>query len=1405
MKRLVCESLQEFFKLNEDVETVKKLFQEAGHDENSQRWKDFEKTFGQDENFMDLFAKLASDPKTTNSQFDYILRDYSKRLKDKIDPSEIDKNKFTSFTSYLTAVDDAIEKHEKEIPEKPKEISPKEIVQKPKEEPEKLSSKPIVKPKITQTSWLGNRLWVYGVLIRFGKDDAFVKFGDHRTEKEENARKYAMDETPGKLRGITGDLSDEEDIDLVKNKPHMFVIFCVDVTRYAEKIDSSYVHGDRKGFDNYMRRFMPGKRKKYVNPGGGISLELHKMDPELSDQEIKNQWINAIKTLTKEELEPQKVYTARPFHKEMRKKIQESSIDKFLLGAATGSGKELATLETIINIHDTKKDLFNKRTIHVSVATIPSTELELFEELSKVAGMQVNSRQYTEFSRIKPYCTQNFYKGYMAGLSDRAQRWFSANVKVIKSVSEIKSHNYPHDVPILFGSFPDFGLKASGGDPKGRYAQLRNRIGILSIGEGHQFLSKMTNKLWPSIKKKYNFKFLLVITGTPYDFIFNETSEMYFAPNERTLFTRNDLYERKRQKDPAFQKYPDIYYYQLNISDVIEKMKKDERWEGDEHSFTYDKFFEIDKKTKKFKYEDGIVYFFRRLLGSDEFAGKRDPLNINNAPKLCEQAKRHIIVALPVGSGGISVHEYIPKLDKLLESTGANGQYNSLAAYEENLGEIKEIIDENKTPTMTLTCRKLLTGTNIPAWGSLIFLRPIGNSVKFFEQATGRIGRAFEDKPNVGVFLGDINNAMNLHVSVDEKLSLEKGENLDYSTIVRRTYDNYFFFGSKNGKWEKFDFPHLQEALQEASGEVDYRYNLCLNDPKPPKDFDLEFEWHDPSGTRKVDVTSSHGPKGKNREIIERTKQLKLEFDNAKDKEKWYRNMIKTHISKILIICLLKGFKTISQFSDFIKDAIINEDIETLDLIGIGAELIPQYIDDQNQIDIRYLNRWLDRIQNEASSENTIEAMKGRHETINDKIDVSKLSESIVFDPLAITDKICEKLSDELKRSQKILIIEKNGSFTYSVIKGIGYKNIGKLTLVILDPISRDIIDYIVGPAAKLIDIKYIKNINENINELLDMGKFDVVIGNPPFQNPSETTQKPLWPQFMNICTDITKDNGYVSLIVPKTWLGAKRSTENIRKGSDLSRVRMKNIVPYNLLYLAIDTPGKYFEVGSDFCYYILHKSPHNDEILTTIEYLDNDEIKFVKKQTNDMEIISSNQNPYSLSIYEKVINNKMEKLSGDFHNPIGFQGSGHMSKKKTDVYKYKCVSTSAQYKRGEFFYSRIPHPNMRKKKLIYSGSGYASPFYDDGKLGTCHHGHSVFVNDEKEANKLLKFFDSKLIKFIVKIIPKSALAVGVGNIMSKLPKIDKLKYNFTDKDVYQYFGLSSEEQNYVETEMKND
>ena len=257
------------------------------------------------------------------------------------------------------------EEKKKAVSEEPSE--PKKKEKKTEEETEEKVQQ-ILKKKQDPTLF-GFRLWLYAVLIRY-KGIPYVKFGETYQEKEEDAIKYVMSHTLGKVRG----LMEKEDI-----------IFCKDVTEEARKINDRFVYRKHQQFDDFLRSKMPGKSGSIKNEMNLGSDELHEHDPKETDSEIQKKWNEALEKALSGKVEMKEAYLARGFHEEMNEKLLSAKPEKYLLGAATGSGKETMTLATIITIHDDRRDLFDENTVHVSCATIPSTELELFEEFWKVS------------------------------------------------------------------------------------------------------------------------------------------------------------------------------------------------------------------------------------------------------------------------------------------------------------------------------------------------------------------------------------------------------------------------------------------------------------------------------------------------------------------------------------------------------------------------------------------------------------------------------------------------------------------------------------------------------------------------------------------------------------------------------------------------------------------------------------------------------------------------------------------------------------------------------------------------------------------------------------------------------------------------------------------------------------
>ena len=674
------------------------------------------------------------------------------------------------------------------------------------------------------------RLWKYAIIVSDTNGNLYVKDGDTRCNTQDEAVDYAVSETIGKARGLLG----EDDL-----------LGVWDMTAHAKTIgkDPAVDVDASRGYDDDIRDMMPLKRRLVKNFRGQNSLELHPIPKDMLDD---SNWRSLLAFLwdTKHReilnggipLNLSK-YTARDYLIESFDKVK--SADKFLLAAATGAGKEASTLALLVHLHDVKK--YNTKTLNVAVATIPSTVSELMNELATVSGMEVDGYGFIDYSRIKVYIMRQWHNAYKADCSNFAKSMMSARATIIDSVSDIPATHKEGSVPVLFGSYHDLAQK-SGDKLSSRYTGLEKRIGTLSIGEAHQMLSTADNKMWKSLESAFGKKcFKLFVTGTPYDFIYGSVAAEFFSVEERALFTRNDLYRDKRINPKSdFLGYPNFNYYGIDVADIVVNLKEDPNWKDDAEGFTWSKLFNYVPDAKKFTYEKTILWLFKRMFGSSAFDENGDPLSIYNAPDLCEKAKQHIMVALPIGNKNASAQVYIGALKELLTRHGIfEGEL--FDAYNDGLGDRKDDIANAQGRTLTLTCIKDCTGANIPELGSFIFLRNIGDSVKFFEQATGRVGRKFSGKTNCGVFIGDLEAAMNLIVTIEEKISFERGNDFSTREIIEDVIGNYNFFSGCGGSWKKMDLPDFATILEELNARGNYGINQCTILTSAADGFDLLF------------------------------------------------------------------------------------------------------------------------------------------------------------------------------------------------------------------------------------------------------------------------------------------------------------------------------------------------------------------------------------------------------------------------------------------------------------------------------------------------------------------------------------------------------------------------------------
>lgn len=827
--------------------------------------------------------------------------------------------------------------------------------------------------KYTQASLSSGfkKLWTYALIVQI-EGIHYIKYGDHRSETPDDVIKYALDESLGKFRGLLS----------IKNN----LIGYWDMTEHALSINKEYDPNIidpsinyKKGYDNEIRNLMPIKKVVYINDKDGRSLELHPVPESYISSnpnwrsDIAIEWDKVHKELQSGSYKPTlKSYIARDYLIDSFNKV--SSSNKHLLAAATGAGKEASTLALLIHIHKIKN--FSNNKLNVAVATIPSTISELLNELATVSGMNVGDYGFIDFSSIKIYITRQWHDSYINNCNYQSRQLVKAKAVIIDKVSDIPLFHDDGVVPVLFGSYHDIAQK-SGLNLNNRYKGLPERIGTFSIGEAHQMLSNSHNTMWKQLNHSFNDSFKLFITGTPYDFIYSKTAAEYFNSGEYSLFTRNDLYKDKRLNPQSdFINYPDFNFYGIDVKEIVNHLKTDENWHNDGNGFTWQKLFTFNPSTSTFKYQKSILWLFTRLFGSTAFDENGDKLSIYNAPNLCEKAKQHIMVTLPPGNKSASAKVYISALKTLLINNGIF-QGTIFDAYDDNLGERKNDIASAVGSTLTLTCIRDCTGANIPELGTFVFLRNIGDSIKFFEQATGRVGRVSDGKINCGVFIGDLEASMAIMVNIEEKLSIDRDQDHSTRYIIDNIINNYNYFTAKNGQWVPVDIPLFSDIIEQQSAKGAYGVNQCIKITNAPANFELKFNNSNAVETSIQNIIDNGNSNAKNKNKSLEAIQYGLSFVSENNQNLYWNNMKLKFAAKCRLLAFVYNTQTVLECVKLIDDALKSNNTNILKCIGNGVEYFPSVMSDHNEIDIPYTNRWIQKIHdNKHDGEKLLEILE---------------------------------------------------------------------------------------------------------------------------------------------------------------------------------------------------------------------------------------------------------------------------------------------------------------------------------------------------------------------------------------------------------------------------------------------
>ena len=347
---------------------------------------------------------------------------------------------------------------------------------------------------------------------------------------------------------------------------------------------------------------------------------------------------------------------------------------------------------------------------------------------------------------------------------------------------------------------------------------------------------------------------------------------------------------------------------------------------------------------------------------------------------------------------------------------------------------------------------------------------------------------------------------------------------------------------------------------------------------------------------------------------------------------------------------------------------------------------------------------------------------------------------------------MCDKALKKVSKDAKIYVTtDAHGHFCdYLISKG--YKNLYTES------------DYEYFPKGYLAERLGVDIVNLVPESKLKMMKFDVIIGNPPYNDPTKKDKNnKLWHAFIRKSFDMLKSGGTLSLVTPASVIATTGFGKKF-----LSEVSTK----YNMKFINYDTNNYFAGIGVDICSWVVVDESYKGKTEVTIKG---------QNITHDL------KNGIPRVGDDLIIHSILEKIANSSHPRIPLKMGQDIA--KDDYIKNGFYDV---YVSGQKIESTNIHPNTgtNLKFVVPFSASYKNKFITTGYIGMLNCWCSIL--DTKEGEYLSSIFDLPLIQFFVERYKKtSGFSPAIKN--ANVPMLESFE------DLPKQFNLSEEEVEYLQ------
>ncbi len=979
--------------------------------------------------------------------------------------------------------------------------------------------------------------------------------------------------------------------------------------------------------------------------------------------------------------------------------------------------------------------------------------------------------------------------------------------------------------------------------------------------------------------KALDTKIRIHLSGTPYRILMSDE----FKKEDIIAFVQfTDIIDAQKQWDDEHLKEDDCnewdnpYYgfpqmIRFAFNPNASSVKKMEELRKNGITYAFSELFRPQSMTTKrdgshrqFLHEPEILDLLEVIDGTKEdenLLGFLDYDKIKDG-KMC----RHIVVVLPFRASCDAMAALIQREKNRFKNL-CDYEVINIAGFDEERkyattdivkGKIKTC-EENGRKTLTLTVNRMLTGTTVPQWDTMLYLKGT-SSPQEYDQAIFRLQNqyvtTFKDEngrtikynmkpqtllvdfdPNRMFRLQELKSQFyNVNTEVQGNAGLREriAKELAISPIIVLNKHKLQEATPTNITDAVREYSRNRSVLDEASeiptdsilledtellnvlreiAPIDAKNGLQI---KPTEgdgdDIDTPDTLDTPEGTEKRDAEPTDQP------------NQHPDRPNPAEEDDKLEKRLAAYYARILFFAFLTD-STVKSLEEVIAAITQTSDNRRIaNHLGLDRKVLEVIQGKSNPFILHDLDYKI---------ENTNDLIRDAALRPMERVEIAmrrfgRLSDSEIVTPAKVADEMVailpfEELSE--KADAKFLdIASKEGEFSVALYRRFGEKVKLGLYAIATSSLAYEFtrkVYTLLGMPVENIYADFTsydligENNNEIIKQLTDM-KFDVIIGNPPYQESdggAGASAKPIYNQFVNVSKEV--DSTYLCIIMPSRWMAGGKGLDEFRNAmlNDKHIAELHDFMHPEDIFPNTNNRG-------GVCYFMRNANYDNTEhkvkIVTHYENYSHTAQRSLK--TDDLDIFV--RDSQAINILNKVVNAiHFQSISTiiSARKPFGFESQiiktsiFHDTRDNMDI-PILCYGKAARI--GYIELSEIhSHLEWIDKWKVYvpESNNIGTELNDDnqnsfvGAPGTiCTETYLVVGTEldltQEKASNLSNYLRTRFARFLLSLAKISQH--GTGKTYRFIPLQDFSK-SWTDEELYTRYGLTAEETDFIESKIK--